>query len=121
MLLCPGILLKFFLDKAKWQISKLVFQRKERKKMERRKNLRLLIVWLVIMGLLSVLTGHSTASLKGWEICEGTCYIDCLCVSHQVPGYFCHYFCSAKCAKCIFKHCRPIPLPPQSKWKCRAP
>ncbi|KAK9232075.1 hypothetical protein WN943_022318 [Citrus x changshan-huyou] len=83
--------------------------------MERRENLGLVIVWLVILGLL---TGQSTAFLKRWRLCEGTCYVDCLCVSHQVPGFLCHHFCTIKCAKCFFKHCDPVPLPPRSQWKC---
>ncbi|KAK9229186.1 hypothetical protein WN944_022145 [Citrus x changshan-huyou] len=77
--------------------------------MDQKKNLSLAILYLVILG---ALTDQSTAVLKRYQRCAGTCYVDCLCVSHQVAPYFCHYYCGAKCAKCFFKHCKPTPLPP---------
>lgn len=68
---------------------------------------------LISIVLLGILLGQSEAFLKQYRRCVGNCVIDCACIHRKfVPSTYCTPMCLVKCAKCLFKKCTPIHLPP---------
>ncbi|KAL5756242.1 hypothetical protein ACOSQ2_020988 [Xanthoceras sorbifolium] len=81
-------------------------------------GMQLIMLYIVVMGMLG---GQSAdAFLKRFRLCTTNCAIDCMCIHPIVVTSYCPAVCAAKCAKCIFKECDIIQVPPPP-YNCSGP